>query len=144
MRSLSMFPATIQMDLWLKTERLCQQHLHMMTQCRLKRSFYLFTKRFTSPQSNIKETMQVRLNDVIVNDTPHFLTDTVTDHTHSLVIPMETDDLPYVIPLSLLGVTSYFPTRKPTIEEFESLPHICLTNADVPYDPADPMFAQQE
>lgn len=30
------------------------------------------------------------------------------------------------------------------IEEFESLPHLCLTNADVPYDPADLTFAQQE
>ena len=93
---------------------------------------------------NLLSTMQVRLNDVIVNDTPRFLTDTVTDHTHSLLIPTETDDSPYVIPLSLQGVTSYFPTRKPTIEEFESLPHLSLTNANVPYDPADPTFAQQE
>jgi Reverse transcriptase (RNA-dependent DNA polymerase) len=93
---------------------------------------------------NLLSTMQVRLNDVIVNDTPRFLTDTVTDHTHSIVIPVDNDVAAYVIPLSLQGVTSSFPTRKPTIEEFESLPHLCLTNADVPYDPADPTFAQQE
>ncbi len=49
-----------------------------------------------------------------------------------------------MIPLSLQGVSSSFPTRKPTIEEFKSLSHLCLTNADVPYDPADPIFAQQE
>lgn len=94
---------------------------------------------------NLLSTMQVRLNDVIINDTPRFLTDTVTDHTHSIVIPMDDNEAPYVIPLSLQGVTtSSFPTRKPTTEEFESLPHLCLTNADVPYDPADPTFAQQE
>jgi hypothetical protein len=93
---------------------------------------------------NLLSSMQVRLNDVIVNDTPRFLTDTVTDHTHSIVIPVDNDVAAYVIPLSLQGVTSSFPTRKPTIEEFESLPHLCLTNADVPYDPADPTFAQQE
>jgi hypothetical protein len=52
--------------------------------------------------------------------------------------------VPYVIPLSLQGVTSSFPTWKPTIEEFKSLPHLHLTNADVPYDPSDTTFAQQE
>jgi hypothetical protein len=84
---------------------------------------------------NLLSTMQVRLNDVRVNETPRFLTDNVTDQTHSIVIPMDDNDTPYVIPLSLQGVTSYFPTRKPTVKEFETLPHLCSTNADMPYDP---------
>ena len=54
--------------------------------------------------------MQVRLNDVVVNEVPRFLTEEVTDHTHSLVIPIEDSPTPYVIPLSLHGVTSTFPT----------------------------------
>ncbi|KAI2513195.1 hypothetical protein MHU86_1233 [Fragilaria crotonensis] len=88
--------------------------------------------------------MQVRLNDVIVNDTPRFLTDNVTDLTHSLVIPVDDTDTPYVIPLSIQGVTSSFPTRRPTVDEYESLPHLSLTSADVPYDPADSTYAEQE
>jgi hypothetical protein len=39
---------------------------------------------------NLLSTMQLRLNDVIVNDVPRFLTDKPTPLTHTLVIP--TDD----------------------------------------------------
>lgn len=52
---------------------------------------------------NLLSTMQVCRNDVIINDTPRFLTDNVTDHTHSIVILMDGGDTPYVIPLSLQG-----------------------------------------
>ena len=36
---------------------------------------------------------------------------------------------PLIIPLQLKGMTSYFPIRKPAIEEFEDpdLPHISMT-----------------
>ncbi len=95
-------------------------------------------------EQNLLSTMQARLKDEIVNITPRFLTDNVTDHTHSRVIPVDDGDVPYVIPISLKGVTSSFPTWKPTIEKFKSLPHLHLTNADVPYDPLDTTFAQQE
>ena len=95
-------------------------------------------------EHNLISTMQVRLNDMIVDDTPRFLTDNVADHMYSLVIPFDDGNVPYVMPLSLQGVTSSFPTRKPTIKEFESLPPFHLPNADVPYDPPDTTFAQQE
>ena len=36
---------------------------------------------------NLLSTMQLRLNDVIVNDVPRFLTDKPTMHSHSLLIP---------------------------------------------------------
>ncbi|KAI2512367.1 hypothetical protein MHU86_2029 [Fragilaria crotonensis] len=84
---------------------------------------------------NLLSTMQLRLNDVLVNDVPRFLTDTVTDLTHSLVIPTDATDAPYVIPLSLRGITSTFPTRRPTTTEYETLPHITLTDPDLPWDP---------
>ena len=58
---------------------------------------------------------------------------------------MDDMDSKYVIPLAIEGVTSSFPTRKPSMEEFESLPHLCLTSEDrPPYDPQDTTFAQQE
>ena len=93
---------------------------------------------------NLLSTMQVRLNDVKVNETPRFLTETPNEHTHSLVSPMDDSDLPYVIPLTLKGVASSFPTRKPTREEFDQLPHLVLTGDSPDYDPHDPTFEQQE
>jgi hypothetical protein len=47
---------------------------------------------------NLLGTMQLRLNDVKVNDVLRFLTDEPDEHTHSLVKP--TGDNPYVIPLT--------------------------------------------
>ncbi|KAI2503149.1 hypothetical protein MHU86_11340 [Fragilaria crotonensis] len=88
--------------------------------------------------------MQVRLNDVKINDTPRFLTDNPDELTHSIVIPMADSDEPFVIPLSLKGVSSSFPTRKPTIEEYETLPHLTLTSDEPEYDPHDTSFAEQE
>ena len=68
---------------------------------------------------NLLSPMQLRLNDVVVNEVPRFLTEEVTDHTRSfLVIPIEDESTPYVIPLSVRGVTSTFPTRKPTVAEY--------------------------
>ena len=93
---------------------------------------------------NLLATMQVRLNDVKINETPRFLTDTLDELTHSIVIPMADRDEPYVIPLSLKGVSSSFPTRTPTIEEFETLPHLILTSDEPEYDPHDASFAAQE
>ncbi|KAI2509582.1 Reverse transcriptase (RNA-dependent DNA polymerase) [Fragilaria crotonensis] len=88
--------------------------------------------------------MQVRLNDVTISDTPRFLTDNLTDLTHSIAIPTNNPNKPYVIPLSLHGVTSSFPTRKPTPEEYESLPHFTLTSDEPEYDPHDTSYATQE
>ncbi|KAI2494466.1 Reverse transcriptase (RNA-dependent DNA polymerase) [Fragilaria crotonensis] len=93
---------------------------------------------------NLLSPMQVRINDVIINETPRFLTENPDEFTHSILIPEPDMDRPYVIPLGLHGVTSTFPTRKPTTEEYETLPHLCLTSADPPYDPHDPAFASQE
>ena len=54
------------------------------------------------------------------------------------------NEVPYIIPLELQGVASSFPTRKPTVQEYETLPHLCLTSDNPLYDPSDPTFAQQE
>ena len=70
---------------------------------------------------NLLSPMQLRLNDIVVNKVPRFLTEEVTDHTPLLVIPIEDSPMPCVTPLSLRGVTSTFPTRKPTVAEYETL-----------------------
>ena len=46
--------------------------------------------------------------------------------------------------MTLNGVASSFPTRKPTIEEYESKPHLLLTSEDPPYDPHDATLADHE
>ncbi len=93
---------------------------------------------------NLLSTLQVRLNDVTVNKCPRFLTDNITDLTHSIVIPVEGSETPYVIPLALSGMASSFPTGKPTVAEYESLPHLSLTSDEPMYNPYDTTFAQQE
>ena len=93
---------------------------------------------------NLISTMQVRLNDVKINETPRFLTDEPNELTHSIVIPTADSEEPFVIPLSLKGVSSSFPTRKPPLEEYETLPHFTLTSDEPEYDPHDSSFAEQE
>ena len=91
--------------------------------------------------------MQLRLNDVIVNDTPKFLTEKPTEQSHALIIPSNDPDDPdnkLLIPLSIQGVTSTFPTRKPTAEEYETCPCYELTYETPEYEPNDPRYAQQE
>ena len=66
---------------------------------------------------NLLAPMQRRTNDVTVNDVPRFLTENPTMLTHcSFVIPTDDPTEPYVIPMTLHGVASSFPTRKPTIQ----------------------------
>jgi hypothetical protein len=88
--------------------------------------------------------MQLRLNDVTVNNVPRFLTDKPKSLTHTLVIPTDDFDDQYVILMSLDGVASLFPTRKPTVEKFESLPHLVLKSEEPAYDPHDDSMARHE
>ena len=69
--------------------------------------------------------MQMRLNDVNVDDCPKFVHNDPTDKTHTISVKGHNDTL--VIPLSLHGVTSYFPTRIPTAVENETCPDYNLT-----------------
>jgi hypothetical protein len=55
--------------------------------------------------------IQLRLNDVVINERPTFLTTRPTEHDHAITC----GDL--LIPLELHGVTSYFPCIKPSKEE---------------------------
>ena len=65
--------------------------------------------------------------------------------THALVIPTDDFDDPYVTPMSLHGVASLFPMRKkPTVEEYKSLPHLVLISEAPAYDPHDNSMARHE
>jgi hypothetical protein len=95
---------------------------------------------------NLLCPMQMRLNDVKVSAVPKFLTTRPSDQTHALTFnEMDTQE-PYTIPLSLQGVTSYFPTRKPSAAEYESESNMKfeLTFETPEWDPHSTHFAEQE
>jgi hypothetical protein len=82
--------------------------------------------------------MQLRLNDVVLNERPMFLTTAPTDTDHALIA----DDL--LIPFELCGVTSYFPGRKPTKYEYENCPQIEPTYPDPEWQPHDVHYSEEE
>ena len=89
---------------------------------------------------------QMRLNDVVVNEQPKFLTEQPSESTHAIMIPGNDEENlpPLTIPLDLKGLTSCFPTRLPSIEEYESCIHYELTAEEPFFDPHDPSYANQE
>ena len=71
-------------------------------------------------KANLLSPMQLRDNDLRVNDEPKFMVPNPTEDHHAIYIPEVKGESPALrIPLSLHGVTSYFPTRKPTRDEYE-------------------------
>ena len=66
-------------------------------------------------EHNLICPMQCRLNGVIVNDTPKFLTDNPTEESHAMILTDPEDAAHQLsIHLELDGVISYFETCKPT------------------------------
>ena len=97
--------------------------------------------------NNLLCPMQIRMNDIKVFDCPKFLIDKPDYHEHTLSIPSAHGE-DYIIPLSLHGVTSYFPTRKPTQDEYRQAEHsgsvIELTYDSPDWDPHTDSFNEQE
>ena len=54
----------------------------------------------------------MRVNDVKVDEQPKF------DESDAIVVTHQECNIKLIIPLSLQGVTSYFPTRKPMRQEY--------------------------
>lgn len=100
-------------------------------------------------QHNLLCPMQLRDNGILVNDEPKYLMANAEENHHAITIQnhvMEDGEV-FRIPLSLHGVTSYFTTRKPSKEEFESTPdELCidLTAESPPWDPTTTRFSEQE
>ena len=98
---------------------------------------------------NLLCPMQLRDHGLTVNDEPKYMALNPTEEHHAITFcdhNMQGGG-PLRIPLELHGVTSYFPSRKPTKEEYENTPEdLCVElTAEAPdWDPASKAFQQQE
>jgi hypothetical protein len=81
-------------------------------------------------------TMQMRLHDVIVNETPKFQYLNSTNLSHSISVRGENVDDVLIIPLELHSVVACFPTSKPTQLEFETCDRYELKYESPEYDPS--------
>ena len=89
--------------------------------------------------------MQLRLNGIKLNNEPKFIANKPTKHTHAITINNKHDGTPYLIPLSIRGIVSLFPTRKPTAKEYENADRIYALTQDEPeWDPTTNSYAMQE
>ena len=89
--------------------------------------------------------MQIRLNDMIVNDQPKFLAENPSDDTHTIIFSnSESKDGKNLTPLSLKGVTSTFPTQKPTVEDCKICKKLELTFESHEYDTLSTCYEEQE
>ena len=99
-------------------------------------------------ENNLLCPLQMRDNDVRVNDEPKFMALTPTDNHHAIVINGSDQDQQQVnIPLSIRGVISYFPLRKPTREEYEGSDpdlRIKMTAEEPEWDPRTTWFESWE
>ena len=86
--------------------------------------------------------MQMRTNDIGVQECPKFLEEHPDDTSHALRINQNGEDM--LIPLALRGVVSYFPTRKPTTAEFQTCRRVELTSEEPEWDPSSVTFQEQE
>ena len=99
-------------------------------------------------KANLLSPMQMRDNDVRVNDEPKHMAPTPMDNHHAIVAPMpDLLEEPLRIPLSIHGATSYFPTRRPTKKEWENLAlamQVELTSELPEWDSTTTRFKEQE
>jgi hypothetical protein len=91
--------------------------------------------------------MQCQVNDMIVNNTPKFLTSDPTDHMHALTIidphqPAQT----VILPLALRGVTLLLNVRGTTLDEWNSdaFKRLHLTSETLTWDPTTTLYEEQE
>jgi len=95
----------------------------------------------TDLEHNLLCPNQLRFNGLQVNSLPRIFDADRLPRTHTIEIPAP-DAL--TIPLLLDGMTSYFPTRRPTMEEFNhSVRRIDMTSS-AEWNPNDPRWAREE
>jgi hypothetical protein len=92
---------------------------------------------------NLLSTMQMRLHDVIVDETPKFQSLNPTKLSQYISVRCDNVEDVLVIPLELHGVVSCFPTFKPTQLEFETCDRYELTYESPEYDPSATTFHEQ-
>jgi hypothetical protein len=69
---------------------------------------------------NLVNPMQMRLKDVVVNETPKFQCASPPNLYHTITVKGENMNNELIITLDLLGVVSCFTTRNPTQVEFDT------------------------
>ena len=92
---------------------------------------------------------QMRDHGLRVNDEPKFTLGNPQDHHHAITFHEQKrdDGTLFRIPMSLDGVISYFPIRKPTIEEWETSPpenRITITADSPEWIPLTDRFRMRE
>lgn len=95
-------------------------------------------------QHNLLSTFQMRVNDAKTNDEPKSIADNPTDDTHALATP-DGDGGHCKTPLRIHRTNSYFPFRKPSLDEHllpENLRE--LTYKEPEHDPSDVTYAETE
>ena len=99
-------------------------------------------------ENNLSCPLQMRDNDVRVNDEQKFMVPTPTENHHAIVIRgIYQDQQPINIPMSIKGVISYSPLRKPTREEYEGSEtdlQIEMTVKEPEWNPRTTRFESQE
>ena len=98
-------------------------------------------------KGNLICPMQLRANGLRVNDEPKHMVSNPTKYHHAITVPGASDRDELVIPLALQGVIHYYPTRQPTMDEYNSSKeeyHIDMTEQDVRWDPQRLDFEQAE
>ena len=95
---------------------------------------------FPELEHNLINPNQCRLNNVVIDECPKFLSVHATDETHSIYFPREG----ICFPLSTHGIHLYLPTQKPTRWELDTLDELELTSNDLRGDPHAKIFSEQE
>ena len=100
-------------------------------------------------ENNLLCPMQLHDHGLAVNDKPKYMALNPTEGHHAITIcgAVVGDEEALQIPLELHGVTSYFPTRKPTKEEYDNTAdelQIELMAECPEWDPTSKQFQDQE
>jgi hypothetical protein len=82
--------------------------------------------------------MQMRLNDVLLNEQPKFLTTNPTDLDHAIIL----EDL--TISLDIFNVASFFHGRTPTWKEYDECERIELIYPSPEWSPNSELYAEEE
>jgi hypothetical protein len=91
---------------------------------------------------NLISMMEMRLNYVVVNETPTFLCEVSTNFLHTVMVSRNHDGV-LTIPIFIKGVMLCSTAQKPQYE-FENCDHFDLTYDSTAYDPHRPSYALQE
>ena len=91
-------------------------------------------------KDNLVPSFMIRLTGHEVDECPKFMCKQPTNKSHAITI----NDSKLIVPLFFKGITSYIPTRKPTVEEFNNCKYIDTTSNTSDWNSHDMDYAEQE